>query len=155
MRYYNFCYVHHDYLSVSEYTRESQQIGHKWILNVKYFGIQTWNKNIYSSTYPPPALIHLSHRFTRASNPQHTRRSLSTAVSATYAPPFQPFCHQRNICHVSRPSCEPQRQTLPIVNRKHFFMNILCIESFFPTKITQKTLLFSRTVLEHGSHFYY
>jgi hypothetical protein len=28
------------------------------------------------------------------------------------------------------------RQTLPAVNRRHFFMNILCIESFCPQKIT-------------------
>jgi hypothetical protein len=28
------------------------------------------------------------------------------------------------------------RQTLPTVNRKHFFINILCIEPFCPQKIT-------------------
>jgi hypothetical protein len=48
-------------------------------------------KNVYFSTHPPPTLIHLSHRFTSASNPQH--RSRLTVVSATFAPPFQPLRH--------------------------------------------------------------
>jgi hypothetical protein len=30
------------------------------------------------------------------------------------------------------------RQTLPTVNRKHFFMNILCTESFCPQKYAQQ-----------------
>jgi hypothetical protein len=38
-------------------------------------------------------------------NPQ--RRSRLTVVSATSAPPFQAIRHQRNVCHVSHPSCEP------------------------------------------------
>jgi hypothetical protein len=63
-------------------------------------------------------------------NLQH--RGLLTVVSATYAPPFRPLRHQRNVCHpaVNRFT----RQTLPTVDRKHFFMNILCIEYFCPQK---------------------
>jgi hypothetical protein len=53
-----------------------------------------------------------------------------TVALATSAPPFQPDRHLRNVFHpvVNRFT----RQTLPTVNRKHFFMNILCIESFCP-----------------------
>jgi hypothetical protein len=95
--------------------------------------IRNW-KNIYFSTYPPPTLIHLSHRFTSASKPaayksfdcylSHFRTSVST------------LRHQRNLCHtvVNRFT----RQTLPTVNRKNFFMNILCIESFCPQKNVQQ-----------------
>jgi hypothetical protein len=57
-------------------------------------------------------------------NQQH--RSILTVVSATSAPPFQPLRHQRNVCH--RVVNRFTRQTLPTVNRKHFFIDILCIE---------------------------
>jgi hypothetical protein len=62
-------------------------------------------------------------------NPQH---GCFWLVSATSAPPFQPLRLQRNICHpvVNR----FMRQIVPNVNRKHFFMNILGIESFSPPK---------------------
>jgi hypothetical protein len=63
-------------------------------------------------------------------NPQH--RSLLTVVSATSSPPFQYFRHQRNVYHPVMNRFT--RQTLPTVNRKYFFMNILCIESFCPQK---------------------
>jgi hypothetical protein len=76
-------------------------------------------------------------------NPQH--RSLLTAVSATSAPPFQPLPHQRNFCHVSRPSCES-----PIVNRICFFMNIVCIKSFCPQQKHSRTLHFGSILLKHG-----
>jgi hypothetical protein len=33
------------------------------------------------------------------------------------------------------------RQTLPTVDRKHFFMNIFCIDSFCPQKTHNRTLL--------------
>jgi hypothetical protein len=63
-------------------------------------------------------------------NRQH--RSLVTVVTVTSAPPFQSLRHQRNICHpaVNRFT----RQTLPTANRKYFFVNILCIESFCTQK---------------------
>jgi hypothetical protein len=47
-------------------------------------------------------------------------------------------------------------QTLPTVNGKHFFMNILCIESFCPQKKTHnRMLLFGSKILKHGRHFDY
>jgi hypothetical protein len=109
-------------------------------------------KSICFFTYPPPTLIHLPHRFTSASKPAawkyfdccliHFRISVSiSSSSAKHLPPsFEPF----------------QRQTLPAVNRKHFFMNILCIGSFCPQKAkNNRTLLFGSTLLKHGSHFDY
>jgi hypothetical protein len=49
-------------------------------------------------------------------------------VFLTSAPPFQPLRHQRNVCHpiVNRFT----RQTLPTVNRKHFFMNTVTYLGF-------------------------
>jgi hypothetical protein len=46
-------------------------------------------------------------------------------------------------------------QTLRNVNRKHFFMNILCIESSCPQKTHSITQLLSSTLLKHGRHFDY
>jgi hypothetical protein len=84
-------------------------------------------------------------------NPQH--RSLLTVVSATSAPPFQLLRHQWNICHLD--VILFTRQTLPTVNRKYLFMNILCIESFCLQKTHNKTLIFISTLLKHGGHFDY
>jgi hypothetical protein len=83
--------------------------------------------------------------------PQH--RSLLTFVSATSAPPFQPLRHLRNVCHQAVNGFT--RQTLPTVNREHFFMNILCTESFCPQKMHKRTLPFGGTLLKHGRHFAY
>jgi hypothetical protein len=86
-------------------------------------------KNIYFSTYPSSTLIHLSHRFTNASEPA-TYKSFLTVVSATSVPQFQVLRHQRNHFH---PGAKRFTwQTLPAVNRTRFFKNILCIESFRP-----------------------
>jgi hypothetical protein len=49
--------------------RQSQQVGHKWIQNVEYEKFEA-GKNISFSTYHPPALIHLSHRFTSECKPK-------------------------------------------------------------------------------------
>jgi hypothetical protein len=101
---------------------------------------RNWKKHIYVSTYPPPTLLHSSHCFTSASKP--AAQKYFDFVSATSAPPLQPLRHQRNVCHDSRPSCEPlYTKTLPAINRKNFFMNILCIESFCPQKRTKNTAL--------------
>jgi hypothetical protein len=48
---------------------------------------------MYFSTYPPPTLVHVSHRFTDALKP--AAQKFLTVVSA--APPFQPLRHQRNV----------------------------------------------------------
>jgi hypothetical protein len=76
-------------------------------------------------------------------NSQH--RSFFSVVLATSAPPFQPLPHQRNICHPV--ANRFTQQTLPTVNRKHFFKNILYIESFCP----QKTHTESCSSLVHSS----
>jgi hypothetical protein len=47
------------------------------------------------------------------------------------------------------------RQTLPNINRKHFFMNILCIESFCQQKTHNRTLLFGDILLKYSRHFDY
>jgi hypothetical protein len=71
----------------------------------------------------------------------------------------QPFPHLRfnssssakrsSRCHVNRLT----RQTVPTVNRKHFFLNILCIKSFCPQKRTHnRTVLFHSSLLKYGRH---
>jgi hypothetical protein len=47
------------------------------------------------------------------------------------------------------------QQTLPTVNRKDLFMNILCIESFCSHKRHNRTVLFNSTLLNHSRHFDY
>jgi hypothetical protein len=86
----------------------------------------------------------MPHRFTSASKPAAWKGLI--AVSATFTPPFQPLRHQRNIWHpvVNRFT----RQTLPAVNRKHFFINILWIVSFYPQKTQNITLLFVSILLK-------
>jgi hypothetical protein len=76
------------------------------------------------------------------------RRNLLTVVSATFAPPFQPFRQQRNVFHqgLNRFTLE----TLPAINRKHVFMNTICCESFSPQKTHKRTLLFGSILLKHG-----
>jgi hypothetical protein len=110
--------------------------------------IRNW-KNIYFSTYPPPALIHLSHRFTSMSKhgsfwllsqPLPELRFKLFVVSETTDMFLDP-----DMNHFTW-------QTIPTVNRKHFFINILCIESFCP-QIRATDRCFS--ALKHGRHFDY
>jgi hypothetical protein len=77
----------------------------------------------------------------------------STVVLVTSMPQFQPLHHQRNVCH---PVVNIFTwQTFPTINRKHFFMNILCIESFCSQETHNRTLLFSNPLLKHSRHFDY
>jgi hypothetical protein len=73
--------------------------------------------------------------------------------SSTSAPPSQPFGHQLNVL---LPSGEPlYANTLPIVKRKHFFMNILYVESYCAQKETHNRVqLFGNTLIKHIRHFY-
>jgi hypothetical protein len=48
-----------------------------------------------------------------------------------------------------------KRETLPAVNRKDFFMNVLCIGPFAHKKTHNRTLHFGSTLLKHGRHFDY
>jgi hypothetical protein len=113
-------------------TRESQQIGHKWIQNVKHVIFEP-ERDIYFSIYPPPTLIHCRNL---------QNRSLLTVVNH-----FRTW--SRIICDFRtslREFLDPvanrfNGQTLLIVNRKHLFTNILCIESFPPQK-QNRMLLF-------------
>jgi hypothetical protein len=85
-------------------------------------------------------------------NPQH--RSLLTVVLATSAPGRALFATFRTSLReflgpvVNRFTLE----TLPIVHRKHFFINILCIDVI--RKTLNRTLLFG-SILKHGRHFDY
>jgi hypothetical protein len=85
-------------------------------------------------------------------NPQH--RSLLTVISATCAPPFQTFRHQRYFATFLDPVMNRfTREILPTVNRKHLYMNILCTECFGPQKAHYRTLLLGNTLLKNGRHF--
>jgi hypothetical protein len=79
-------------------------------------------------------LIHLSHRFTRVSKPAAMKSSELLS---------QPLPHLRfNLFIISETFAARlnrfTRQILPTINRKPFFMNILCIESFWPQKNSQQ-----------------
>jgi hypothetical protein len=85
-------------------------------------------KDIYFSTYYPPTLIQLSHRFTGASKPA-AQKSLdcclsqfgtSVSTSSSSAKRLPPSCER---LYAEKTSHHP-----------HFFMNIHCIESFHPQK---------------------
>jgi hypothetical protein len=108
--------------------------------------IRTWKQRHLFLDISPPTLIHLSHLFTSAWNPQH--RSLLNVVSATPAPPFQPLRHQRNVCHVSRPTYEPFFATDTSHHTQETFLYEYPLHnSFCPQKQTHNwTLLFSRTL---------
>jgi hypothetical protein len=96
---------------------------------------ESW-KRLFFSTYPPPTLIHLSFHFTTASK--------SAAYKSFDRCPSHFLTFVGIICGfrtILREFLGPilnrfTRQTLPTTNRKHFFMNILCIESFCPQKRT-------------------
>jgi hypothetical protein len=130
-----------------EVTYEGESVNRSQIdIKRKTCNIRTWKKNIsrhilYQHWYTCPIALPMRR------NRQH--RSILTVVSATSASQFQPR-HQRNVCLpvVNRFT----RQTLPTISRKHFFMNILCIESFCSQKTHKRTLLFCGKFLKHGRH---
>jgi hypothetical protein len=45
-----------------------------------------------------------------------------------------------------------REKTLSNVNRKHFFTNILCIETLWPQETQNRMMLFGSIPLRHGSH---
>jgi hypothetical protein len=108
---------------------------------------------MYFSTYPAPTLMHLSHCFTSVLKPT-AQKPFDCCLSH-----FRTW--SGNICDFRTSLREFldlvvilfTRQTLPNVNRKHFLMDILCIQSFCPQKRT--TLLFGSTYLKHGRRFDY
>jgi hypothetical protein len=88
-------------------------------------------------------------------NPRHI--SFFTVVSAIYAPPIQPFCHQRKFCHVSRPSCEPLYAINTSRRKQETFLYEYSLHwVLLSTEINaQTTLLFDSTLLKHGRHLNY
>jgi hypothetical protein len=146
----DFCSFGHEPLNITREVNRSQ-MG----IKRKTCDIRTWKKEkkIYFSTCPPPTLTHCPIALPVRRNPQH--RSLLNVVSAISASPFQPFCYQWNVCHpvVNRFT----RQTLPTVNRKHSFMNILSIEFFCPPKkkTLNRALFFGSIPLKHSRQFDY
>jgi hypothetical protein len=46
-------------------------------------------------------------------------------------------------------------QTLPTINTKNCIMNIPCIESFWPQRMHNRTVIFGGTHLKHGRYFDY
>jgi hypothetical protein len=119
----------------------------------KTYDILTWKKTfisrhiLHQHWYTCPITLPVRR------NPQH--RSLSTVVLAISAP-------GRIICDFRtslREFLDPvvnrrTRQTLPTVNRKHFFMNFLCIETFCQQK-THYWLLVFGNILKQSRHFDY
>jgi hypothetical protein len=114
--------------------------------------ILIWEKNVYFSTYPPPTLIHLSHRFTGASKPaaqkssdccrSHFRASVSTSSSSTGRLP--PACEPPYATNTSHRKQETFRYQYPLTR------------VLFPIKKTQnKTMFFGLTFLKGGSNFDY
>jgi hypothetical protein len=47
------------------------------------------------------------------------------------------------------------QQALRTVNKKHCFLNIVCVESLSPQKTHSRTLVFGRILLKHSHHFDY
>jgi hypothetical protein len=84
-------------------------------------------------------------------NSQH--RSLSTIVSATSEPPFQPRRQQMNVC---RPVVNRfTRQTPPTGNKKRYFLTVLALSPFAHRDTRNKTLFFVSRLLKNGRHFDY
>jgi hypothetical protein len=109
----------------------------KYVTNVKH-EIFERGKNIYFSTYPPSTLIHLSHCFISKSKP---------VAESSFDCCFSYFRTWSDIIWGFRTSAKKfldtfancfTRQTLPAVNRKRFFMNILCTEFFCLQKNAQQ-----------------
>jgi hypothetical protein len=90
-------------------------------------------KNIYFSIYPPTTLIHLSHRLPVLRNPQN--KNLLSVVTTHFAP----VGYYLRLFEFLDPAVNHfTQQTLPTVNMKRFYINVLCIESFCPQKNSQQ-----------------
>jgi hypothetical protein len=101
-------------------------------------------KGIHFSGYPSPTSIHLPHRFTRASKSfdcclRHFRTSDLTSSSARRLSPRCKSLYVKKTSH-----------------RKHFFMKILCIESFclHTKKTAQQNVAFEKHITRALSPFW-
>jgi hypothetical protein len=119
-------------------------------IKLKTSYIRTWKKTFISQH------IFHQHWYTcLVALPVH--RSRSTVVSATSAPPFQPIRHQRNVYHVSWPSCEPLYAINTSHRKQEIFRNKYPLQwVILPTKESRyRTLFFGSTHLKDGRHFDY
>jgi hypothetical protein len=111
--------------------------------------IRTNRINNYFSTYP--LLTNLSRRYTSASK-LATLKSFDCCVSH--------FCTSVSTSSSSAKRLSPvvnhfRRQTLPKVNRTHFFTNMFWIASFRPRNSRYRSFLFGSKLCKHGCHFDY
>jgi hypothetical protein len=115
--------------------------------------IRTWKRTFISRHthqhwYTSPIALPV-HR-----NPQHKSlsfcRNLNTATWSDVIYVFRKSLREFLDPVVNRFT----RQTFSTVNKEHFIMNILCIESF-AHRSANKTLLFGSTPLKHGRLFDY
>jgi hypothetical protein len=127
--------------------------------------IQTWKKSFISCHILHQHWYTCSIALPVRWNPQ--RRSHLTVVSANSAPGWallsQPIPHLVghhlrlwNVLEFLYPVVNRfMQQTLSTVNRKHFFINILCTESPCPQKMHNRQVLSGCTLLKHSRHFDY
>jgi hypothetical protein len=109
---------------------ESQWIGYKWIWNVKR-DIRTWKKHLF-------LYISSTNIETLVPSLYQCVKTCSIEVLWLLSQPIPHLCFI--ICDFWTSSREFLHsvvngftwQTLPTVNMKHFFMNIICIQSFCP-----------------------
>jgi hypothetical protein len=111
--------------------------------------IRTWQKHLFldiSSTYIDK---HLPVR----RSPQHG--SILTVVSATSAPPFKPLRHKWNVCHVSRPSCEPLYMANTSLHKQETFLFEYPLHWVLtPTKNVQQNAALRWYILQAWSLFW-
>jgi hypothetical protein len=112
--------------------------------------IPSRKKSIYFTTYPPPKLIHLSHRFTRAS--KHTAQVFWLLSQPLPHVVGHHLLFSNVLERIFRTSCE--QLFAPNRKQEYLFTNILCIQSLCSQKAHNRTLLFG-SILKHGRHFCY
>jgi hypothetical protein len=107
--------------------------------------IWTWKKHLCFdiSSANIDTLVSLLYQFVETSSIE-VSRSLLHFVSTSSSAKRLPW----------RWNCFTWQKKLPNINRKHFFMNILCTEPFCPQKTHNRLLLFDST-LKNGHHFDY
>jgi hypothetical protein len=128
--------------------------------------VSKWYKTRYSNPEKTSISQHILHQYwytcpiTVHQNPQHRSQlfhlphSCSAAINrATWS---GITCDSRtSFWQFLHPVVKYfTQQTLPTTNKKHFFMSILCIESFCP-QTHNRTLLFGSTPFKHCCHFDY
>jgi hypothetical protein len=116
----------------------------------KQLGIRTWTKHLFldiSSTNTDTRVPSLDQcvetRSKKSFNCCLSHFPISISTSSSSAKPLPPRWNRFT------------RHTLLTINRKHLFMNILCIESFCTQRKHNRTSFFGSTLLKHNHHFDY